>query len=177
MPAKNPLGAIFDIIESFPVVDLTTAANTGDWIDVKNATGILCVFGSGLGTAAQDPVITFEQGDSATGGNNKAISPRQSSPANVWKKQAATSLAAVTAWTDANADQTTNVYDEDGTSAEEDLLVAIYFDAEDFDVDNGFHFIQASVADVGANAQVGFCIWILMVAHPNDPANVLSALG
>ena len=176
MPKMNPLGALFDIVESFPTVDLTDGTNTGDWISLKGAYGALLVFTSGLGTATQDPVITIEQATSNAGAGNKALSPSQSGPANVWKKQAATSLAAVTAWTDANADMTTNVYDEDDTSAEEDLMVAIWIDAADLDVDGGFNHVQASVADVGANAQPGSCFWIVMLNYPNDPANVLSNL-
>ena len=176
MPGKNPLGALFDIIESFPPVDLQTAANAGDWVSLKNAYGALLVFASGLGTAGDDPVITIEQATDNAGAGNKALSPSQATPKNVWKKQAATDLSAVTAWTDGNPDITTNVYDENGTSAEQDLLVAIWIDAADLDVAGGFDHVQASVADVGGNAQVGACFWIVMLNYPNDPANVLSSL-
>jgi hypothetical protein len=58
--AQQPLGNIFDIVEGFPTVDLQTGANTGDYVSLVNCEGVLVLFRSGVGTAADDPTITTQ---------------------------------------------------------------------------------------------------------------------
>jgi len=49
----------------------------------------------------------------------------------------------------------------------------IGFDADDLDVSSGFTHVQASVADVGSNAQVGACLYL--ATEPRYAAAVADA--
>ena len=164
------------IAESFPVVDLQTAANTGDWISMRQYDRLLILFASGVGTASDDPTITISQASDNAGTGSKALNI-VTTPVQVWKKQAATSLAAVGQWSDASAGVTANAW-TDLTSAEQDLLLAIEFKADQLDVDNGFDHVQASVDDIGSNAQPGVVLMILGdPSHEKGVTGMLSALA
>lgn len=178
MPRPNPLGGLIDIIEGFPPVDLQTGTaglRTGDWVSCKNAAGILVVFHDGLGTAGDDPTLTFLQATTNAGGSSKAISPKTSSPNNCWKKQAATNLTGTSVWASAAADFTANAW-LNTDAAEQDVLLAVWFDASDFDIANGFYWLNAGSSDVGSNAQPGTLLYLPLLEYPNAPASVVSAI-
>lgn len=159
------------IVESFPVVDLQAGANTGDWVNLANFKHAAVVFGSGVGTAGDDPTLTLQQATSAAGAGAKALNFT-----TIFRKQAATSLAGVAAWT-RTTQAAANTY-TNATSAEEDALWVVEFDTDQLDADGGFCFVQASVADVGNNAQPGFCLWLLSEPrYPAAPENAVSALA
>mgnify|MGYP003134672610 CR=1 FL=1 len=168
-PSTPMLGQDIDIIEGVPTVDLQTAANNGDYISLKNADRVMIVFTSGVGTAGDDPTITVQQATTNAGGSVKALNFT-----TIFRKQAATSLAAVTAWTE-TTQAAANTY-TNATSAEQSLIWVIEFAAEDLDVDNGFDHIRATVADVGTNAQPGSLQYIVRPMFQNDPENMVSVL-
>lgn len=173
MPETLILGNDIDFIEAFVPVDLQDGTNTGDWLDARKYSQIGVLFGSGLGTGTQDPTITVLQAKSNTGGSSKALNIKTT---KIFKKQAATSLAGVAAWSSASADVTTNTWTE-GESAEQDVLVAMEWSLEDLDVTNKFTHIRASVNNVGGNAQPGFCLYYGRPMFPSSPGDVQSGLG
>ncbi len=169
------LGNLFDIVEGFPCVDLVTGANDGDYVSLENAGHICIVFISGLGTATEDPTLIIQQADTNAGGNVKDLDFIED-PIQVWKKQAATSLAAVTNWSDATGDTTGNDW-TNGTSAEQSLIWVAEFDADQLDVDNGFDHVRATVADIGCSAQPGYLFYILTeLRYADSPDGLVSPL-
>lgn len=174
MPRPNPLGHLIDIVGAFRPVDLSAAANNGDWVSMKNYDGILVVFHSAIGTAGDDPVLNIDQAKDNGGASSKDLSVSGSAK-KVFKKQAATDLLSTGVWSLADSDIASGNW-TNADSAEQEALVAVWVDASDLDVDGGFDFIRATVADVGNNAQLGACYYIGLVKQPNDPRNVLSPL-
>lgn len=145
------------IVGAIRPVDLSAAANNGDWVSLANYKHAVVLFHSAIGTAGDDPTLTIKQAVDASGTSSKALNINS---AKAFKKQAATNLLAVGQWSSASADVTANAMTND-TSAEQEAMWVVEFDSDELDTDNGFFFIQASVADVGANAQLGACYYIL----------------
>jgi len=165
---SQALGCLFDIVEGFPCVDLSTGANTGDWVNCANAGHVVILFGSGVGTAGDDPTLTVLQASDNAATGSKALNV-VTDPIHVWKKQAATSLASTTVWSDASGDASTNAV-TNATSAEQSALWVVEFDTDMLDVDNGFDHISCTVADVGCNAQPGFLLYFLTeMRYPDSP--------
>lgn len=158
------------IVVGFRPVDLSAAANSGDWVSLQNYKHVAVVFHSAIGTAGDDPVLTIKQASDATGTGAKALTINS---AKAFKKQAATSLASTGTWSAASADVSSNTVTND-TSAEQEALWVVEFDSDELDTDNGFFFVQASVADVGTNAQLGACYYIL--SEPRYPAKATAML-
>lgn len=149
-----------NIQEAFPPFDLQTA-RTGDYVSLANYHGCLCVFQSAVGTAGDDPIVTFTQATDNGGTGAKALNiPSQ----RCLMKMAATNLTGTGTWSDASAYITANVWDENSVSAEQDLILVVDFLAEDLDVDNGFDHLRFAVGDTGTNAQLGVGMYILH--HP-----------
>ena len=163
------------IIEGFPAVDLSDGANTGDWVSLKNYKHVTIIFRSGLGSAGQDPVLTVLQATDVSGAGSKALNI-VTSPVQVFKKQAATSLASVGQWSDASGDVTTNTL-TNLTSAEQSCLWILEFDGAQLDVDADFDCISCTIADVGAGAQPGDLLYILSEPrHALQPTSMPSAI-
>ena len=167
MPIANPLGSLFDIVEGFPTVDLQTADNNGDWLNLKNAEGVLIVFRSGVGTNGADPTLTLAQATAAAGTGDKALNFT-----TIYRKQAATSLAAVTAWTETTQTAASTYTNTD--AAEQDLIWCVWVDAADLDVAGGFDHVRATVADIGGSAQPGDLLYIVIPKYRNNPENAVS---
>lgn len=173
MPVKNPLGSVIDIVPAIRPVDLSTAANSGDWVSLKNAEGVLVVFHGAIGTAGDDPTVNINQAVDNSGTSSKDLSIPTTN--RTYKKQAATALTSTGVWTDADGDISSGNW-TNADAAEQEALVAIWIDASDLDVDSGFDHIQVTVADVGNNAQLGAAYYILAPKYPNRPDNVISPL-
>lgn len=170
MADAHILGNLVDIVEGFPPVDLQTGANNGDFISLKNALRAAVVFVSGLGTAGQDPTLTLEQASAVAGGDAKALNFT-----TIYRKQAATSLAAVSAWTK-TTQAAANTY-TNGTAAEQDLIWVVEIDPNDLDVANAFDCIRATVADVGGAAQPGYLFYLVQPKTATAPADVPSHIA
>jgi len=166
------LSNVFDIIEGFPTVDLQTGANTGDWISLKNANRVAVVFMSGVGTDGDDPTLTIEQAKdvSDSGGVAKALNFT-----TIYRKQAATSLAAVDAWT-VTTQSAGNTY-TNTDAAQQDLIWVVEFDPSELDVANGFTCIRATVADVGGAAQPGALLYLVSPKSATSPATPMSYIA
>jgi len=161
---------MIDLVEGWVIVDLQTAANTGDYVSLRDWERVLITFFSAVGTAADDPTLTIQQAQDNAGTGVKALTFD-----TIYRKQAATSLAAVGTWTK-TTQTAANTY-TNATAAEQDLIWVVEFQASDLDVDNGFDHVRATVADIGGNAQLGYLLYILAnPKHAHAPENVLSPL-
>lgn len=157
------------ICAGFDPVNMATAANSGDWVSLKDYESCLVVFYKGAGTAGDDPTLTLEQATAAAGTGAKALNFTR-----IYHKQGTlTSVAQFTEVTQAAA----NTY-TDATSAEIAAIWAVEVKADDLDVGGGFYFIRASVADIGANAQLGAVLYILGKPRYGDaPASLPTAIA
>ena len=144
------------IVSAIVPVDLTTAANAGDWVSLKEYDHCTIIVFTGIGTAGQDPVITLDQATDVSGTSTKTLNVDE-----IYHKTGATALSAVGTFT--RVTQTAaDGYDTDPIDgAENEQIVVIEVDAADLDVDNNFDCLQVNVADVGANSMLGCALYIL----------------
>ena len=149
-----------DLVTSFIPVDMTTAANTGDFVSLKNWRHCTFVLYKAVGTAGQDPVITLAQATVVAGTDTKAAAIITEFR---HKLGLAGALDALGVWTTVaqTAATTVDLTVAMATSAENSGWIIIDIDAEDLDVTNGFDCVQFSVADVGANTCLGGGFYIL----------------
>lgn len=141
---------------AFVPVDMSGGANAGDWFSMEDGGPVDVVFLKAVGTAGDDPVLTLRQAQDAAGTGAKALAL-----STYYKKQGATALSAVGQFTAAEAG-TPGTFGgaEEATSAENEALWVIPVDPRDLDHANGFSHIQATVADVGGNAQLGCVLYV-----------------
>ncbi len=140
------------IVSGFLPVDMSAAANDGDWFGLENFNHLAVVFFKNAGTAGDDPTLTITQASDNAGTGEKALNFT-----DIWTKQD-TVLTSVATFTH-NTQTAANTY-TDATSAEDAAIWVVEFDAQDLDVANGFTHVQGSVADVGTNAQVGALLYV-----------------
>ena len=163
----------YQVVGAIRPVDLQTGANDGDWISLKDASRLVVIFWSAIGTAGDDPTITMQQASDVSGTGAKALNIASS---QAFKKQAATSLLSTGQFASASGDISTNTW-TNTDSAEEETLVVLEFAADELDADNDFDCVRARVADVGSNAQLGMGLYLAQVRYPAAPANVLSIIA
>lgn len=156
----------FQVVPAGPLDLATTGGLSSASVSLKNAKRATLLFVKAAGTAGDDPTITFTQGDGINAGNltnGKALA----AVTRADTKRHASALPA-TYTTEAQAAAATFT---SATLAEELGCVLIDITPEMLDVDNGFNAVRATIADVGANAQLGALIWILEMAYaPNVSA-------
>lgn len=151
----------------FVPVDMSAGANAGDWVSMENYRRLEIILFKGAGTAGDDPTITVQQATASDGTGAKALNFTV-----VYEKVG--TLNAVTAWT-RQTQSAGNTY-QNTASAESQAIIVVEIDAAMLDADNGFTFVQASVADVGTNAQVGAILYRL--SEPRYPQGAaVSALS
>jgi hypothetical protein len=160
-----------NIVEGFPPVDLSAAAKDGDWVGLRHYRRVAVVFAGGVGTSGEDPVLTIEQAQDASGTGAKALNFT-----TVYVKQSATDLSDVTGWTKV-VQAEGNTYTS-GTGAEEALIWVVEFQASDLDVANGYRYVRGRLNDVGVGAQPGYLFYLLAdPAHQAAPENALDPLA
>lgn len=157
----------FDFISGFVPVDLQTDANDGDWVSFKNYERIGVLFFKAAGTAGDDPTLTIEQATAVAGTSNKALDFT-----TIYTKQG--TLTSVGEWTKVTQ-SAANTY-TDATSAEVQAMWFVEFKAQELDVNNGFDCLQAKVADVGGNAQVGALLYVGVPKLMGAPENRASGI-
>jgi hypothetical protein len=140
------------IVPAIMPVNLATAANNGDFVNMENYGRCAVVFLGAVGAASEDPTVTVLQATS-DGGTTKAL---KFTRVDVKQGSALTGVGTFTTITQAAA----NTYTDD-TSGEAQKLWVIDIAAEDLDIDNGYSFVQVTVAKTGTTAQVGTAIYIL----------------
>ncbi|RWF66853.1 hypothetical protein [Mesorhizobium sp.] len=152
------------VVLLFKPVAMNAAANSGDWVSMKNYSRCTIIFIKAVGTAGDDPTLSFKQATDVSGTNVKALGVTR-----IDKKQAATDLTAVGTFTKSTSDSaasndtfnTTNGTWTNSDLAEQAAIVIADIKAEDLDVANGFDCVTMNIADVGTNAQLGTAIAIL----------------
>lgn len=143
-----------NIIPAFLPVDMSGSANTGDRVSMALYNRCTVVLIGAAGTAGDDPALTLLQADAATGGNSKALD------FEVLHVKQAASLASSPGTFTRVEQAASNSYTDD-ESAEQQVVWAVDITADMLDLAGGFTFLQASVPDVGTNAQLGACFYIL----------------
>ena len=142
-----------NIVSAFVPVDMQTAANDGDWVNLTKWGRVVCVLFKGIGTAGDDPIFKLQQAKDAAGGSAKDLTFT-----DIWKKVGTqTGIANFTKATQAAATSHT-----DAVSAEAQGIFAVEIKASDLDSAGGFTHVQLSVADVGGNAQLGCGFYIML---------------
>jgi hypothetical protein len=153
-----------DIIPAFMPVDLSTAANTGDRVNLQNYERCIFVLLASSGTAGDDPIITAQQHDAATSGNSKALNFTR-----IRHKVGATDIDAVGQFSLVEQTAASSYDSATIDGAENETLIAVEVQAQDLDTDNGFTFVSFNVADVGSNVQLGAGFYILQgAAYVNE---------
>lgn len=149
------------IVTAFDPVDLSSGANTGDWVSLKNYQRCTILVAKGAGTAGDDPVITINQATSVAGAGAKELDFTRIDQ----KAGTLSGIGQFTTVTQAAAETYT-----DDTHAEIAAVYVVDFHADDLDVANGFDCVQVSIADVGTNAQVGAAFYLLWCPrHGSQP--------
>lgn len=143
-------------------VDLGTAANNGDWVGLINYGRVVAMLVKGIGTAGQDPIFKLQQAQDNAGTGVKDLLFT-----TIWSKVGTqTGLATFTKTTQTAATSYT-----DAVSAEAEAIIAVEIRAEELDVANGFTHVRLDIADVGAAAQIGGAVYILL--DPRDAGSTL----
>jgi len=140
------------IVPAIMPVALATGANTGDFVCMKNYGRCAIVFLAGVGAASQDPTITVLQAQS-NGGSTKALNFTR---VDVKQASALTSVGTFTTI----AQSAANTYTE-ATAGEKQKLWVVDIKAEDLDIDNGYDWVQLTIADVGTASQLGCALYLL----------------
>lgn len=160
----------------FKPVALNTGTNSGDRVSMKGFGRCAVIFIKAVGTAGDDPVLSFKQAKNVA---NSDSAEKVLGVTRIDKKQAATDLTAVGAFTkstsDAPATNDTFVV-ASGTWTNSDLaeqaaIVVADIKAEDLDIANGFCCVTCNVGDVGTNAQLGTLLFVL-----HEPRNLKETL-
>lgn len=140
------------ICTAFVPVDMSSAANNGDWVSLKNFGRCSIVLFKAAGTAGDDPILTVRQATDVSGTSAKALNfTRVDSKVGT--------LTGVGSFT-ANSQTAANTY-TDTVSAEAQGIFVIDITSDMLDVSNGFDCVQFQVPDIGSNAQLGCAFYIL----------------
>ncbi len=142
------------IVSGFLPVNLSTAANTGDYISMKAYHHLAVVFFKGAaGSSGQDPTLTIVQATTVGGAGAKALNFT-----TIYTKEATvlTATGSFTKVTQSAGNTYTSL-----TSSEKAALWIVEFDGEDLDRDNDFDCVMASVADTGSWEQPGCVLYLL----------------
>ncbi len=145
---------VANVVAGFNPVNMATAANNGDWVNMERYERCVVLLFKDASTAGDDPTLTLQQATSNAGANAKNLLFD-----TIWVKQD-TTLAAVGTYT--KVTQTAATSYTDATSAEDTAIWIVEIRAEDLDVSGGFTHVQASVADTGTNAQLGALLYIML---------------
>jgi hypothetical protein len=156
MGLNNLLVEEMQIVSAIPPIDLSAAANNGDWVSMKGYDRCTIVFFKAAGTAGDDPTLTLRQAQDVSGTGAKALNFTRVD----YKRGAQTGVGQFTTASQAAG----NTYVDDA-SAEAQGLFCIEVKSEDLDVNNGFDCVQFQVPDVGANAQLGCALYLLRGAR------------
>ena len=145
------LGRVYDISPCIIPVDLTTALNTGLRVCLRDCDAVDLVVMTAVGTGGQDAVIDIQQANAATGGTAKDLdvidkmyykSEATLDGDELWVEQTQTKASEIAI---------TALY----PIAEEQDIAVFHIEAADLDFANGYYWVFLTIADVGANAQIG----------------------
>ena len=141
-----------NIVAAFLPSDMTTSANTGDWVSLKGYDRVTCILFKAAGTAGDDPIFTLKQAKDVSGTDPKALDFTRLD----MKAGTLTAVGPFTKVTQAAAGTYQNA-----VHAEVQAIYAVEVTADQLDVNNGYDCVQLSVPDVGAASQLGCGLYIL----------------
>lgn len=142
------------IAAGFVPVDMSAAANNGDWINMRDWNHLTVIVYKSAGTAGDDPTITLKQATDNAGTGAKALNFTE-----LWQKQGTLTASAQGTFTKKTQSAANTYVDTD--SAENQGIYVLEIDGDMLDVDGNFTHVQVSIADVGINAQLGCALYIL----------------
>jgi hypothetical protein len=142
------------IVSAIVPVNLATGANNGDWVSMKYYGRCAVILFVGVGTTANDPVLTLSQAKDVSGGSSKALNFTR------YDYIEATALTAASGQFTTVTQAAGDTASVTGSAVQQKILV-VDIKAEDLDIANGFCTLQASVADVGTNTQLGAALYLL----------------
>lgn len=149
------------IVSAFVPVDFNAAAQTGDWVSLKDYRRCACVLFGAAGSSGTDLTVTIEQATSVAGAGAKAldftrIDKKEGAALTAIGEFTEVTQAAGNTFTTANNEQTQQIY-------------VIDFGADDLDVANNFDCLNMSV-NAGNAAKVVAGLYILYdPKHGSDP--------
>lgn len=142
----------FNVCSGFVPINMAAGAPTSDIVSLKNYNRCTILFFAAAGTGGDDPTITVTQKTAVGGTTSKAVNFT-----TVHKKQG--TLASVGQYTKVEAAAGNTFTHAD--LAEQQKIILIDITGEMLDVDGGYDCVQATVADVGTNSQLGGLLYIL----------------
>lgn len=163
------LGRLIDLSVGFAPVDMQTGTNTGKRVSLRNAGGITYVLFKAVGTAGDDPVLTFQQHTALSSGTTSNLAIVD----HFYSKSAAL-LVGTEKWvrTAQAASQTVTLT---GEAANQGIYV---FEIEAASLSDTYNYVSLNVADVGGNAQLGCVLYALRdLEVKRKPANLAAALS
>lgn len=168
MGKLNPLSRM-DIAADIIPINLATGTNTGAWVSLRNYAWCQVLLFKGAGANGEPPAFTFNQATTVAGGSTKAASIITT----IWTKQHATTLTTtLTTWTKATQAAASTYTMAAGDTA---AILVIEVDPAKLDIANGFCFLQATIADVGATSQIGGVLYLLYDGrYSESPDNKIS---
>lgn len=156
-----------DVVAGIVPVDLSAAANDGDWVNAQAAEAVTVLFFAAAGTAGQDPVFTLQQAQDNAGTGAKDLNFTKIS-------HKAGTLTAVPNWTE--VEQTAaNTY-TNATHAEVQKIYAVTIQTREMDASGGFNHLRVQIPDVGAAAQLGCALYLLHQKYVEAPGDEPSPL-
>jgi hypothetical protein len=158
------------IVEGFPIVDLKTGANSGDYVSLKGYKRCAIVFFSSAGAAGEPPTVTLQQAQDVSGTAVKNLT----TVTTFYVKQATTDLTGTGQWTKVTQ-AAANTFTR--TAGNQDKLWVYEVREDQLDSNNGFDCLRATIASVGSTIQLGGLLYILHdPRYPDAPENQLSAI-
>jgi hypothetical protein len=146
------LGKTFDISNALSIVDLNTGANTGLFVNMKNAEVCTFVFFAAAGTAGADIVLDLQESDKLTGGTTQDLDI-----VTDWFKKEETTLDGDETWTRVSQAAASEVTVTDTGAAVEQIYVIEVLASQ---LSDGFKYLSLNVADA-SQAKIGGVLAIL----------------
>lgn len=153
----------FHPVVVIPPVNGATAANSGDWISLKNFRRVVFLVIGAVGVAGEDLAITIRQATNVAGAGVKDL-------VGIARIDVKNAVDITTIGTFTKVAQTEAATYTNTDSGESQNLFAIEIDAEQLDVNNGFDCVTLNIADTGSTAKLITVLAIL--CEPRGKANV-----
>lgn len=148
------LGRLFDLVSGINPIDLGAGANTGNRVNLKHAGGVTIVLFKEVGAAGEDPVITLQEHNAATGGTSQNLAVIDT----IYQKTKATALLGDETWTKVTQAKAATAT---LTGLGDDFGIFV-IEVEASQLSDGFNWVSVNIADVGATGgQLGAVLYIL----------------
>ena len=153
------------VVSGFVPVE-SGSATDGDWVSFKHYNRCTVVYFTAVGTAGDDPTLTFGQATVVAGTGDKPLAV-----VDTIHHKADADLTTIGINT--KVTQTAAATYTDATHAELQKIYMIDVMAEDLDVAGGFDCMRVTVADVGTTGQLSSMIYIM--SEPRYGQDVLES--